>query len=286
MEVAMELNLAASNEVVTTRPYTITWQTAIGYALGIGATADDLNLLWEGHPEFRVFPTFAVVPTFPAVMKLLMGINADLNKVVHGGQDVRLHRSIPLDVPLTSSGKIVEILDKGKGAVVNIDTETKTPDGDLLFTTHWSIFCRGQGGFGGERGRAPSLPEALENEDALWSGTAHTTNEQALLYRLSGDTNPLHVDPALAQKVGFQSPILHGLCTYGQAARLIMRSMYDGQWDRLSRFSARFSREVYPGESIDINVRATADNSCHRLEATVGERTVLSHGVIEVNEAE
>jgi acyl dehydratase len=278
----MKLNLDARFETVTTNPYSVSWQTAIGYALAIGATADDLDLLWEGHSNFRVFPTFAVVPTFAPVMKLLMGLNADLNRVVHGGQDVRLLQPIPLDVPMVSTGKIIEVLDKGKGAVVNIETETSTQDHGLLFTTSWSIFCRGQGDFGGERGTAPLLPEPLENASELWSGTAHTTKEQAMLYRLSGDTNPLHVDPELAKKVGFSSPILHGLCTYGQAARLTMKSMYDGQWDRLTRFSARFSREVYPGDSIEIKIQPTSDAQCHRLEATVGDRTVLSHGVMEV----
>jgi acyl dehydratase len=278
----MKLNLDARFETVTTKPYSVSWQTAIGYALAIGATADDLDLLWEGHSNFRVFPTFAVVPTFAPVMKLLMGLNADLNRVVHGGQDVRLLQPIPLDVPMVSTGKIIEVLDKGKGAVVNIETETSTQDHGLLFTTSWSIFCRGQGDFGGERGTAPLLPEPLETASELWSGTAHTTKEQAMLYRLSGDTNPLHVDPELAKKVGFSSPILHGLCTYGQAARLTMKSMYDGQWDRLTRFSARFSREVYPGDSIEIKIQPTSDAQCHRLEATVGDRTVLSHGVMEV----
>ena len=282
MEVGMKLNLDARFETVTTKPYTVTWQTAIGYALGIGATADDLDLLWEGHADFRVFPTFAVVPTFSAVMKLLSGLNADLNRVVHGGQDVHMHQPIPLNVPMISTGKITEVLDKGKGAVVNIETETTTEDHGVLFTTSWSIFCRGQGDFGGERGTAPQLPEPLSDAAKLWSGTAHTNNEQALLYRLSGDTNPLHVDPELAQRVGFTSPILHGLCTYGQAALLTMKSMYDCKWDRLSRFSARFSREVYPGDAIEITVIPTADAHCHRLEATVGERTVLSHGVMEV----
>ena len=122
----MKLNLDARFETVTTRPYTVTWQTAIGYALAIGATADDLDLLWEGHSDFRVFPTFGVVPTFSAVMKLLSGLNADLNRVVHGGQDVHIRQPIPLNVPMVSTGKITEILDKGKGAVVNIETETST----------------------------------------------------------------------------------------------------------------------------------------------------------------
>ncbi len=278
----MELNLEVKNETVTAKPYVVNWQAAVGYALGIGASEKDLDLLWESHPDFRVFPTFAVIPTFPLIMKLMGKMNADLARVVHGGQKIRMYGAIPLNEPLTSTGKVTEILDKGKGAVANIETETKTNDGTLVFTTEWSIFCRGQGGFGGERGTAPELPTAIENADPLWTGEAQTRPEQALLYRLSGDLNPLHVDPKLAQMVGFKSPILHGLCTYGQSARLIMDGLYDGQWDRLEEFSARFSREVYPGDTINVSVQPTQHDACHRLEATVDDRTVLSHGVLKV----
>ena len=277
----MKLNLEAANEVITTKPYTVTWQAAVGYALAIGATADELDLLWESHPNFRVFPTFAVVPTFPITLKILGRMNADLTRVVHGAQRIEMARPIPVAQPLLSSGKAIEVLDKGKGAVINIRTETKTESDELVFTTDWSIFCRGQGDFGGERGSTPELPEAIEGASA-WHGNIQTSREQAIFYRLSGDLNPLHIDPELAVKVGFKSPILHGLCTYGQAARLVMTDMFDRQWDRLHTFSTRFSREVYPGDSIQVNALPTADSHIHRIEANVGERTVLSHGVLEV----
>lgn len=278
----MKLNLEAASEVVTTKPYTVTWQAAVSYALAIGATADELELLWESHPDFRVFPTFAVIPTFPITLKVLGRMNADLTRVVHGAQRVEMNQPIPVGEPLLSTGRVVEVLDKGKGAVINIATETKSESGELIFTTDWSIFCRGQGDFGGNRGVSPELPTPVDGA-AGWSGVFHTSREQAIFYRLSGDLNPLHIDPTLAQKVGFKAPILHGLCTYGQAARLLMTELYDGQWDRLNAFSTRFSREVYPGDSIEVKALPTADANCHRIEAVVDERTVLSHGVLEVN---
>ena len=280
-EVSMKLNLDAANDVVTTKPYTVKWQDAVSYALAIGATADQLDLLWESHPDFRVFPTFAVIPTFPITLKVLGRMNADLTRVVHGAQRVQMNRPIPVGEPLVSTGRVVDILDKIKGAVINISTETRTEAGEEIFTTDWSIFCRGQGDFGGERGTSPSLPEPLSDSKG-WEGTIQTTPEQAIFYRLSGDLNPLHIDPELATKVGFKSPILHGLCTYGQAARLIMTNQYGGMWDRLRAFSTRFSREVYPGDAIQVKTLPTAESNCHRVEATVADRTVLSHGVLEV----
>ena len=277
----MKLNLEAANDSVSAKPFTVTWQAAVSYALAIGATADELDLLWESHPNFRVFPTFAVIPTFPITLKVLGKMNADLSRVVHGAQRIEMDRPIPVGEPLHSTGRVIEVLDKGKGAVINISTETASADGTRIFTTDWSIFCRGQGDFGGERGTSPSLPEPIEADDP-WQGTIDTTREQAIFYRLSGDLNPLHIDPELAVKVGFKSPILHGLCTYGQAARLLMSNLYDGQWDRLHTFSTRFSREVYPGDSIQVSARPTANVGCHRIEAVVDDRTVLSHGVLEV----
>ena len=138
----MKLKLEANGQEFLSAPITVTWQTAIQYALAIGARIDDLELVWEQHPNFRVFPTYAVVPTFPVVIEALVAVNADMTRLVHGAQTVELHKPIPLGRPLTTRGKIVEILDKGKGAVVNIDTETQTGKGDLIFSTSWSIFCR------------------------------------------------------------------------------------------------------------------------------------------------
>ena len=276
----MKLKLEAHGQEFSSAPTTVTWQTAIQYALAIGARIDDLELVWEQHPNFRVFPTYAVVPTFPVVIEALVAVNADMTRLVHGAQTVELHKPIPLGRPLATRGKIVEILDKGKGAVVNIETETQNGKGDLIFSTSWSIFCRGQGDFGGERGTTPTLPDCADRP--AWTGEATTTPEQAAFYRLTGDANPLHIDPKLAEKVGFRSPILHGLCTYGQVARTILKEKFDGQWDCFQHFSARFSREVYPGDTISINATPSVEDNQWRVEASVEDRTVLSHGLLSV----
>ena len=117
---------------------------------------------------------------------------------------------------------MTEIQDKGKGAVVIINTETTDAEGALLFETSWSIFCRGQGDFGGARGENTPIPDVVDGSTALFEKSYGTTTDQALLYRLSGDLNPLHVDPDLASKAGFDAPILHGLCTYGVAMRAVL----------------------------------------------------------------
>ncbi len=172
--------------------------------------------------------------------------------------------------------------DKGKGAVVVIETHTTDGDGNALFDTEWSIFCRGQGGFGGERGESAPLPEARGGAPLAIDTTVQTSPAQALLYRLSGDLNPLHVDPALATKVGFEGPILHGLATYGFAARQIVRDLCGDDPTRLRSFTARFSQVVYPGDALHIRAVPATTPDTWLVEVLVGDRTVLSHGVAEL----
>lgn len=175
-----------------------------------------------------------------------------------------------------------EVQDKGKGAVVIIDTQTCDDLGELIVETQWLIFCRGQGGFGGPRGTSSEMPDAIPNHEPVLKATMKTSREQALLYRLNGDLNPLHVDPKLAEKAGFRAPILHGLCTYGFVTRAIVDQLCRGQPERFKSFSARFSREVYPGDNLDVRAYATRRSDTFRLSAAVGERTVLSNGLVEV----
>ncbi|MEZ4470033.1 MAG: MaoC/PaaZ C-terminal domain-containing protein [bacterium] len=251
------------------------------YALGVGET--DLRYTWEGHARFAVLPGFAVVPTMAVVMQALAAVGADYRTLVHGEQSLRLHAPIPRKGELTTTAVIREIQDKGRGAVVLIDTETRIDD-TLLFETTWSIFCRGQGGFGGPRGEAELLPAAVEGAAPAFDETYHIPAHQALIYRLSGDLNPLHVDPALAKAVGFERPILHGLCTFGYALRAAIQHLAGGEPSRVTRFQARFAGVVYPGESVSVVcVPAKGPRGTTWLfEARVGDRLTLSHGLVEV----
>ncbi|MCA9544445.1 MAG: MaoC family dehydratase N-terminal domain-containing protein, partial [Myxococcales bacterium] len=148
----MELDLSLVGKPLPETTFTYDWQRTALYALGVGAGTGDLPYLFEKHPAFAVVPSFAVVPTTDMVMDGLRAANADFRKLVHGAQTITLHAPVPAEGTLTTTGRITEIQDKGKGAVVLFDTATHAADGALLFETTWSIFCRGQGGFGGERG--------------------------------------------------------------------------------------------------------------------------------------
>ena len=276
----MELDLSAVGVDLTPPPFEYTWKNLALYALGVGG--DTLAQTWEGHPDFAALPSFAVIPTQPIVMEALGKVNADYRKLVHGAQTITMHAPIPTSGTLNSVGRIREVLDKGKGAVVIIETTTTDGAGNALFDTEWSIFCRGQGGFGGERGASGTLPEAAPNAATVIDTTDATRADQAKLYRLSGDLNPLHIDPALATKVGFEAPILHGLCTYGFAVRRVVEDLCGGDGSKLKSFSARFSQVVYPGDALTVRAVPATTAGTYLLEVLVGDRTVLSHGVVVV----
>lgn len=273
---ALDLSVVGQPLSPVTHPYT--WKDTALYALGVGES--DLRYVWEGHPEFTVLPSFAVVPSMPPVMEALTRAKADMRTLVHGAQTITWHRPLPRKATLKTEAVVREILDKGKGAVVEIDTQTFDDDG-LLFETTWSIFCRGQGGFGGPRGEKPVLPEAQDGAEAMTQSFA-TRPDQALLYRLSGDLNPLHVDPALATKVGFEKPILHGLCSWGMALRAAIAQVAEGDPTRIKTFSARFSGVVFPGDAMDVRITPATEDGVFVLDATVGERSVLAKGVIRL----
>jgi len=276
----MELDLSVVGEAFEPRPFEYSWQNCATYALGVGES--DLAYTWEGSETFKVVPSFAVVPTMPIVHTALHRIRADYRTLVHGAQLITLHGPIPAKGQLRSVGRVSEVQDKGTGAVVIIDTETHDESGTCLFETSWSIFCRGQGGFGGERGQSAPLPDPVAESAPVIDTSLPTLESQALIYRLSGDHNPLHVDPALATKVGFRAPILHGLCTYGFATRAVVSALCDGEPGRLKSFTARFSREVYPGDTLHLQAIPSTQAGGYRLQVTVGDRTVLSNGYVEI----
>lgn len=277
----MELHRSVVGQVFEPAPFPYDALRCSLYALGIGAGPDELDYVWEGSGDFKVAPSFAVVPTFPIIMDALTRVNADLRTVVHGEQAVRMYAPIPREGVLHSTGRISGAYDKGKAALVVIETETRDAAGARLFDTSWSIFCRGQGGFGGDRGPTPALPEA--QGAAAFEVDMKTAENQAMLYRLGGgDLNPLHVDPERATRVGFTAPILHGLATFGFATRAVLRELCDGDPARLRSIAARFSREVYPGDTLRVRAVPTSTKGTFLLEAAAGERVVLSQGVVEI----
>ena len=191
------------------------------YALGVGAGTDDLQFTYER--DLKVLPTFGVVAAFPAMFSLGPVMQVNPMMVLHGEQRIELYAPIPTRGTLTTTPTVRAIYDKGKGALVIVDAETVDDKGRLIFKNTFGTFARGEGGFGGDRG--PSGPRNVPPDrkpDAVVE--MGTLVQQALIYRLSGDMNPLHADPDFAKMGGFDRPILHGLCTFGHVGRAVLRS--------------------------------------------------------------
>lgn len=229
--------------------YAYDWKAPSLYALACGADADDLPWLLE---SLRVIPSFAVVPALAPMQQAIEALDGDVRALVHGAQRFRFHRTIPASGTLSTTAQIVGLYDKGRGATATYRTVTQSPDGETVFETEWDIFYRGEGGFGGERG--PKMPRYRPPSDTAPDVVVSTPTAptQALLYRLaSGDLNPIHSDPSVAAAVGFDRPILHGLCTMGHATLALIKAVGDSDPARLQSLEGRFSRPVFPGDTLE-----------------------------------
>jgi acyl dehydratase len=261
--------------------HSYTWRDAVVYALGVGARIDELDFLYEGRGP-RVLPTFAVVPSFNALGQVVGALGVPPLAILHGEQTIRLTRAIPPTSELVTRAEVVGIYDKGKGALVVVVARTSDGAGEPLFENEFSLFVRGEGGFGGPRG-----PEARQSEPPAgtvpdFTETQATTAEQAALYRLSGDLNPLHIAPEAARTAGFDRPILHGLCTYGFAGRALVARACSGDPARLRSFAARFSGVVFPGDTLTTSGWQTAPGQWIVQVCTQDGKIVLSHAAAEV----
>jgi acyl dehydratase len=238
------------------------------YHLGVGAT--DLPHALE-TAGLQVMPSFGVVaPTFhetdPPPLDL-PGCDINLGQVVHGSQEVVVRRPLPTSGTATHSTTLTDVWDKGRAAVIWQEGTAVSDAGDELWTVRSSIFVRGEGGWGGLRGgsTAVAIPDRAPDAETTYA----VLPQQALLYRLCGDRNPLHADPAFAQAAGFSAPILHGLCTYGIVLREVTEALLDGDSDRVAGFRARFAGVVFPGETS--RVRAWHTDAGIAVVATVGD---------------
>lgn len=270
---------------------TYTKRDTILYALGIGLANDPLNAavlpyVYEGVDggALKAFPTMAVVLAYPGFWLKDGNTGADWRKLLHGEQSLVVHNPLPAEGTVRSKNEIVEIIDKGpdKGAIIYQKRDVYDDDTDtLLCTLSMSAFCRGDGGCGGPSGPTPK-PHALPDRAPDHSTDLATRDDQALIYRLSGDYNPLHADPAVGEAAGFGKPILHGLCSYGVAARALVSTLADMDASKLRRFDTRFSAPVFPGETIRTAMwnEGTSDDG----NAVVGFRcTVVERDVVVLN---
>ncbi|WP_046302226.1 MaoC family dehydratase [Mycobacterium sp. UM_Kg27] len=225
------------------------------YNLALGAGSDpmdprELSYVVDRTPQ--VLPTFGcVAASFNEVDPPKVswpGIEIDLAKILHASEKVTVPAPLPPSGSARAISRIVEVWDKGKAAVVVLETSVTSTDGTPLWTQHRSIFARGEGGFGGERG--PSTSSELPDRAPDFEVDIPVSPQQALLYRLCGDRNPLHSDPAFAAAAGFDRPILHGLCTYGMTCKAAADTALDGDAGAVRSFGARFAGVVFPGETL------------------------------------
>ncbi len=275
----MPVNLSAVGKKMGSVSHSYTEKDVILYALGVGAGADDLQFTYER--DLKVLPTFAVIPAFPAMLNLGGAMEVNPMMVLHGEQRIELHGEIPTSGTITTTPTITGMYDKGKGALIVVETESVDAKGKLLFKNTSGIFARGEGGFGGDRG--PSGPRNVPPDRKPDKSVAfETRRDQALLYRLSGDMNPLHADPDFAKMAGYDRPILHGLCTFGHAGRAVLQAWCGGDPSRFKAFEVRFSGVVFPGETITTDMWQIAPGKIVLTAKTERGEAVLSGAAAEV----
>lgn len=224
------------------------WRDAVLYALALGAGDTDLAYVLD-QPAPKVLPTYGVLPAFEPVFDAMRRTGADLVQLLHTAQRTELIRPLPAQGILRTTAIVRGIWDMKVGALAVVDTESEV-DGELACRTSWQLLLRGAGGFGGER--PPQGLRTKPPKDAApdFEIEVPTSRSQALLYRLTGDINPIHADPAVAKQAGFERPILHGLCTYGIAARVALKALAGDEPARFKAFEARFAKVVMPGDTL------------------------------------
>ena len=260
-----------------------TWQDCALYALGIGAGENNIEFVYEGAPGgMKVYPTFGVLPIMPLLFKFIAEAEIDLASVLHAGHRITLHKAIPPQGCFHTSTLCKSIYDKGKAALVNVEFETRDDRGEVLFTNEMSIFCRGQGNFGGDPGPKPLKFDPPAGVRPLFIASYPIPERQAAIYRLSGDYNPLHIDPEAAAKAGFQRPVLHGLCTYGYTARAVLEQLCRGEVARFKEFSARFSSIVFPGDVLTVKGWAADTPNLYIIIAETQNGVVLDQSYVSI----
>ena len=247
------------------------------YALGVGCRPpEDLDFIYEGRGP-KVVPTFAVIPGLRAMGSAMQRIDINLAALLHGEQSVTTHRPLPAAAEVTVEGWIAAVWDKGKAAVIEFEGIGYDNEGPL-FAVRASLFVLGGGGWGGERGPSGSAASnAAPARDPDVVVERETRPEQAAIYRLSGDMNPMHIDPDFATKAGFPGPFNHGLCTFGTVGHSVLTAWCDGDVGRFASIEGRFADQVWPGDTIVTRIWDEGDHAI--VEArTQRDNVVVSNG--------
>jgi acyl dehydratase len=265
--------------------YTYTRDQVILYHLGIGAgvpATDPNELEYTYEKNLKVLPSFGVIPTFGSMGGLgsVPGLKFNFAMLLHGEQDLEVHQPIPPEATITNRGKIAEIWDKGKAALVVMQVDSSDEGGKPLFTNRYSLFLRGEGGFGGESGpKAGNRPPEREPDGVIESPTLP---QQALIYRLSGDKNPLHADPEFAKLGGFEQPIIHGLCSYGIVCKAIVDGVLGGDVTKVARYQVRFAGVGFPGETYLTSYWKEGSQVLIQAKSKERDAVVISNAAITV----
>lgn len=264
----------------------VTWthRDAILYALGVGAGQDDPLAELQYTTENSEGVSQQMLPAYGVVLGMTYGKRPDLgdyhlSKVLHGEQSFTVHKPLPVEGSAKVTTVAKGIYDKGKGALaVMATTVADASTGEAWLTSETALFIRGEGGFGGDSQPVPDwdLPES--GADIEVSSTVR--EDQTLLYRLSGDRNPLHSDPKFAAKAGFPRPILHGMCTYGVTSRLLINALCDGDTSRVKGMGGRFSKPVMPGETLTVSIWKQDGKALFQTRNSAGD-VVLDRGTFE-----
>jgi acyl dehydratase len=263
---------------MTTDPVQVSWTTkdSILYALGVGCGVNELQFTTENSKGI----TLQTLPSMPVVLArtpiLTMIGDIDWTKIVHAAQQVSLHQPLPPKGSANNAATVTGIYDKGKAAIVVSETVGRDASTDeKLWTCTMQIYIRGAGGWGGDKG--PSLRSELPQRQPDASVTIPTSEDQALIYRLSGDRNPLHSDPSFARTAGFDRPILHGLCTFGVSTRVIVETAAGGDAARVTSVGGSFASPVFPGDPLTVDIwRIDADRAAFRTR--VKDTDVITGG--------
>ncbi len=265
----------------------LTVRDTILYALSVGLGADPMDadqLRFVYEEKLQALPTMAVVLGYPGFWLKAPEVGVDWVRLVHGEQGIRIHKPVPVAGRLVGRTKLTGLVDKGegKGALLYSEREIIDASGELVATLTQTTFLRGDGGCGGSTGPAkPPHPEPSRGPDL--SLDLPTSPSQALLYRLNGDDNPLHADPAVARAAGFQRPILHGLATFAVVGHALLKGLCGYRPERLKAMDGRFSAPVYPGETLRTEIwRECGGVAAFRARVVERDVVVLSNGRAEI----
>ena len=276
----MALNLDAIGKKIGPFTKDYTWKDAVLYALGVGAGFSELDYCYE--KDLKVIPSFGITTLYDLIPQLVAISSINLAGMLHGEQELIFHNPIPPEGTLTTEGAITHYYDKGKekGALVVAEFETFHSNGDKLFTSMVTVFSRLDGGFGGENVPAKEVEFPERSPDFAVEGKP--TEDQPLIYRLSGDAFQLHVDQDFAEMAGFEKPIMHGLCSHGFACRALIAKLVPGEPEQVRRLVCRFSKTLYPGIPIKTLIWKTGEGlALWRVVNTENGEVVIDNGIFE-----